>query len=104
MRVDIHQHIWTEPLLEALSARDSMPFVRTSDGLTTLHCCAELPYVIDEAANAPEARAQLVREDGLDLALVAISSPIGIEALPRDEARRLIDAYLAGVADLPSDF
>jgi predicted TIM-barrel fold metal-dependent hydrolase len=104
MRVDIHQHIWTDSLLDALSARDTMPFVRNVDGLTTLHCCAELPYVIHRSANAPETRAQLVREDGLDLALVAISSPIGIEALPRDEARPLIDAYLAGVTELPNEF
>jgi predicted TIM-barrel fold metal-dependent hydrolase len=104
MRVDIHQHIWTEPLLEALAARDAMPFVRTSDGVTTLHCCSELPYVIDHAANASATRAQLVHEDGLDLALVAISSPIGIEALPREEAKALIDAYLDGIAELPREF
>ncbi len=104
MRVDIHQHIWTEQLLDALAARRSMPFVRTSDGVTTLHCCTELPHVIDRAANAPETRARLVHEDGLDLALVAISSPIGIEALPRTEAEPLIDAYLAGVTELPQEF
>ena len=104
MRVDIHQHIWSESLLEALAARDSMPFVRTSDGVTTLHCCSELPYVIDRSANDPEIRARLVREDGLDLAVLAISSPIGIEALPRDEAKPLIAAYLAGVRELPREF
>ncbi len=104
MRVDVHQHIWTEPLLDALSARKATPFVRTSDGVTTLHCCSELPYVIDRAANAPEIRAQLVRDDGLDRALVALSSPIGIEALPRESAQPLLEAHLAGMAELPPEF
>jgi 6-methylsalicylate decarboxylase len=35
---------------------------------------------------------------------VAISSPIGIEALPRDDAFELIEAQLEGVLALPSEF
>jgi 6-methylsalicylate decarboxylase len=104
MRIDIHQHIWTAPLLQRLMARDALPLVRQTNGLTVLHCAAERPYVIDAAAEAATRRAALVREDGLDLALVAISSPIGIEALPRDSALELIDAYLEGGAALPREF
>jgi predicted TIM-barrel fold metal-dependent hydrolase len=55
--------------------------------------------VIDDS---PEQRARLVHQDGLDLALIALSSPVGIEALPRAAARPLIDAHLAGVAALPA--
>ena len=69
-----------------------------------LHCRAEQPYVIDVAAEAPERRAACVHDDGLDRALVAISSPIGIEALPRDEAEELLDAHLEGVLALPDEF
>jgi 6-methylsalicylate decarboxylase len=36
--------------------------------------------------------------------VIAISSPIGIEALPRDEASELIAAHLDGVAALPAEF
>ena len=104
MLIDIHQHIWTEPLLDCLAARDEPPLVRRSDGLTVLHCSAEPPYVIDVEAEAPQRRASLVAEDGLDLALVALSSPIGIEALPRDSALELIEAQLEGVAELPREF
>jgi 6-methylsalicylate decarboxylase len=104
MRVDVHQHIWTAALIDCLSERRDPPFVRHEDGLTVLHCDAEQPYVIDVAAEAPERRAACVREDGLGLALIAISSPIGIEALPRDEALELIDAHLHGVAQLPDVF
>jgi 6-methylsalicylate decarboxylase len=104
MRIDVHQHIWTEALLDALAARDSLPFVRRSDGLTVLYCASEQPYVIDVESEAPFRRASLVRTDGIDLALIALSSPIGIETLPRDDAGELIAAHLAGVASLSEEF
>ena len=81
MRVDVHQHIWTPPLLDALAARHSLPFVRREQGVTVLHSSAERPYVI--GAETVSERARLVRDDGVDLALIAISSPIGIEAPPQ---------------------
>src|SRR3984885_2955951 len=104
MLIDAHQHIWTEPLLAKLAQRDRLPLVRYEDGLTVLHCAAEQAYVIDVEAEAPARRAALVRADGLDRAVIAISSPIGIEALPRAGAVELIDAYLEGVAALPQEF
>src|SRR5689334_3560466 len=104
MRIDLHQHIWTEPLLDALERRDRLPFVRRVDGLTVLHSAGEQPYVIDVASEAPARRAELVHSDGLDLAVVALSSPIGIEALPRYEATELIDAHLSGVMALRPEF
>src|SRR5579884_3909009 len=104
MRVDVHQHMWTGPLLARLRARETPPLVRHTNGLTVLHSGAEQPYVIDVANEALERRAGLVRGDGLDLALIAISSPIGIEALPRDSALELIDAHLDGLAALPREF
>jgi len=104
MKVDLHQHIWTTPLLDKLASRDRVPLVRREDGLTILDSAGELPYVIAVESEAPENRAARVREDGLDLAVVAISSPIGIEALPRESALELIDAHLEGVLSLPSGF
>jgi 6-methylsalicylate decarboxylase len=104
MLVDAHQHIWTRPLLDRLAERDLLPLVRYEDGLTVLHSAAESPYVIDVPAEAPAERAARVHEDGVDLAIVAISSPIGIEALPRESALELIDAHLHGVLALPSEF
>jgi predicted TIM-barrel fold metal-dependent hydrolase len=104
MLVDAHQHIWTKPLLSRLAERDALPLVRDEDGLSVLHSAAESPYVIDVPSEVPEARAARVHRDGLDLAIVAISSPIGIEALPRESALELIDAHLDGVLALPSEF
>jgi 6-methylsalicylate decarboxylase len=104
MQIDVHQHLWTEPLLDSLAARDTLPFVRRSHGLTVLHCAGEQPYLIDLEAEAPERRANLLDADGLDLALVALSSAIGVEALPHCEAEELIDAHLAGALALPDGF
>jgi len=104
MQVDVHQHIWTEPLLDALAARRSLPFVARENGLTIVHCAGESPYIIDTSNETPARRAKLVHDDGLDLAAIALSCPIGVETLPREQASELIDAYLAGVAALPEEF
>lgn len=103
-RVDVHQHVWTAPLLDALAARRLLPFVRRSGSLAVLHCAGEQSYVIDLEAETPARRARLVHADGLDLALVALSSPVGIEALPREQARELIEAHLGGVGALGEEF
>jgi len=34
MKIDVHQHMWTEPLVHALAARSELPFVRRESGLT----------------------------------------------------------------------
>jgi len=81
-----------------------LPFVRHNHGMAVLHCAGEQAWAIDVASETPRGRADLVREDGLDRALIALSSPIGIEALPRDEARELIDAHLNGVTELGPEF
>lgn len=101
---DIHQHVWTTPLLDALAQRESLPFIRRDDGLTVLHSAGELPYVIDTASESRERRAALLRQDGVDLAVVALSSPIGIEVLPRAAASELIAAHLDGVLALGRGF
>jgi 6-methylsalicylate decarboxylase len=104
MRVDVHQHVWTTPLIEALERRQRLPFVRWSAGMCVLHLAGEAPSVLDLADEQPSRRVALLERDGLDLALIALSSPLGIEALPREEAAELIDAHLDGVAALGDSF
>ncbi len=104
MRIDIHQHIWSEPLLEALARREELPFVREEQGLTVLFLAGEHPYVIDLEAESLARRAALVELDGLERALVCPSCPLGIEALPRREALSLIDAYHEGALALGEPF
>jgi 6-methylsalicylate decarboxylase len=104
MAIDLHQHVWTTPLLDALAQRDHLPFVRRTDGLTVLHGGGELPYVIDTAAESADRRAALLDADGVQRAVVAPSSPIGIEGLRHDVAAQLIDAHLDGVLALGARF
>jgi predicted TIM-barrel fold metal-dependent hydrolase len=104
MRTDVHQHLWTEPLIAALERRERLPFVRRSGDLCVIHAAGDLPSRVDLAAERPGRRAELVDADGLDRAYVALSSPLGIEALPRTEAQPLIDAYLDGAVGLPDVF
>ncbi len=80
----------------------ALPLVRRTEGLTVLHSAAERPYVIVE--QSPAARATQLAHEGVDLAVIAISSPIGIETLPRDDAAELIHSHLDGVATLPGPF
>jgi hypothetical protein len=104
MRTDVHQHLWSQPLVEQLAVRRELPFVRLERGLTVLYLAGERPYVIDLAGEAPERRAKLVEQDGLDRALVCLSSPVGIEGLRREQATPLLDAYHEGALGLGGPF
>ena len=104
MRTDLHQHVWTPQLVEALAARRRLPLIDRADGLDMLHADGERPYIVDPGANSAEVRTKLAGHDRLEQVVVALSSPIGIEMLPRAEAGELIDAHLAGLRDLPSAF
>ena len=104
MRADVHQHVWTEPLLDALARRRSPPFLEHSDRLCVVHSAGEHPYAIDPHTERSEKRNELLDSDRLDAAIVAPSSPIGIETLPRDSAQPLIEAHLAGVGALGERF
>jgi len=33
IKIDVHQHVWTEPLVRALASRHELPFVRVEGGL-----------------------------------------------------------------------
>ncbi len=104
MKIDVHQHLWTEPLVEALARRSELPFVRHENGLTILYLAGERPYVIDLSGEDPAERAALIERDGLDRALLCLSSPLGIESLPRRQAVTLIDAYHEGALSLQEPF
>jgi hypothetical protein len=103
-KIDIHQHLWTEPLVAALASRRELPFVRRERGLTVLFLAGERPYVIDLSNEDPAHRAALVERDGLDRALLCLSSPLGIECLPREHALPLLDAYHEGALGLDGPF
>ena len=98
--VDVHQHLWPAALIEGLRGRRETPRLHG----WTLELAGEPESEIDSAAHDPAARAAQAVEDGLDVALVSLSSPLGIEALPPDEAGPLLAAYHDGVLGLPAPF
>ncbi|MEV6565833.1 amidohydrolase [Streptomyces kronopolitis] len=100
MPTDVHQHLWPPGFLALLRARETPPRL---DGWT-LHLPGEAPYTVDPADHDIAARARLARADGLDRALVSLSSPLGIEDLPPAEAAPLLAAFHDGALDLPAPF
>jgi predicted TIM-barrel fold metal-dependent hydrolase len=104
LRVDIHQHLWPEPLLQALSRRGEPPMIERRGTGWIARLQGEPDAPLELADHDPGRRAALVEADGLDRALVAPSAPLGIEALPAAEAEPLLAAYHDGVAELPARF
>lgn len=102
--IDIHQHLWPEPLLRELSRRRDPPRLERRATGWVLRLQGEPETPVDLADHDPERRAALVGADGLERALVAPSVPLGIEALPAGEAEPLLAAYHDGVAALPAAF
>ncbi|HEU5332883.1 MAG TPA: hypothetical protein VFU73_08970 [Actinocrinis sp.] len=100
MRIDVHQHLWSPPFVEALRARSGPP--RLSGW--TLELAGEPAYRVAPQDHEIGRRLELNRADGLDLALVSLSSPLGIELLPPDEAAPLLEAYHEGALALPDGF
>lgn len=100
MPTDVHQHIWPPALIELLRSRTTPPYL---DGWT-LHLAGEPPYAVDPVGHDPAARTRLAVTDGLDLGLVSLSSPLGIEYLPPAEADPLLSAFHDGALALPTPF
>jgi hypothetical protein len=100
VHVDIHQHVWPGALIEELRRRTQPP------SLTgwTLHTAGEQPFEVSSADHDIARRAAQAARDGLDLALISMSSPLGIEYLPAAEASPLLDAYHDGVSELGPPF
>ena len=98
--IDVHQHLWPRELIGALRARRRPPRLRG----WTLELDGEPDYEVDPGDHAVEARRAQAVEDGLEIALVSLSSPLGIETLPPDEAGELLAAYHDGVLALPAPF
>jgi 6-methylsalicylate decarboxylase len=102
--VDVHQHLLGEALVEALSRRTEPPMlVRRREGWT-FKVGAEPDSVLTFAATDAELRRVELGEDGIDRALVALSTALGIETLPADESIALIEAHHEGIAALPPEF
>jgi hypothetical protein len=102
--IDIHQHLWPEPLLRALAQRHEPPMLLRGGRGWALRLHGEAEALVDLEDHDPERRAALAAADGCGRVLIAPSVPLGIEALPAGEAEPLLAAYHEGVAALPAPF
>src|SRR3954451_10221484 len=93
---DCHQHLWPEGLIEELRRRSHGPRLRGWD----LHLDGEPTYAVDPAAHDLTARRRTDAADGVELTLLSLSSPLGIESMGPDEAAPLLAAWHALADDL----
>jgi hypothetical protein len=100
MSVDIHQHLWPAPFIEALRARRSRPRLDGWD----LHLPGEPAYAVAPAQHDPAARAELAAADGHELVCIAPSAVLGLDRLPPAQAAELAEAWLEGALALPAPF
>jgi hypothetical protein len=101
---DVHQHLWPEELLALLGRRRRPPHLRREGSDWVVRLRGEPEAVVDLTAHRPARRLESLAADGLGRALVCNSSPLGIEALPGDEADPLIRAFNDGALALPPAF
>jgi 6-methylsalicylate decarboxylase len=103
LQIDVHPHLWPESLLAELARRRGAPRLRRRRDGWVVEVPGEPDAAVELADHDPDRRVDVLRADGLDRAYVALSSPLGIEALPPDAARPLLDAWHEGAAALPAE-
>jgi len=94
--VDVHQHLWPEPLVEVLARRQRPP--RLSG--TLLELAGERASEVDLRAHDLGARLALLDRCEIDVAVVSLPPTLGIDGLPEDEGTELVAAYESGILEL----
>ncbi|HTT94339.1 MAG TPA: hypothetical protein VMF55_06675 [Solirubrobacterales bacterium] len=102
--VDVHQHLLGEPLIAALARRKAAPRLIARREGWTFRLAAEPDSILAPEATDAELRRADLEADGIDRALVALSTALGIESLPGAEAAALIEAHHQGLEELPVEF
>jgi hypothetical protein len=93
MHVDIHQHIWPDALVEKLRRRSWQPRLHGR----TLLTADEPPFAVNPADHDAAARPKHAAHDDMGLAVIGLSSPLGIEYLQPEDSQPLLDAYHGGI-------
>lgn len=90
--IDLHQHFWPEPLLEALARRERPP--RLSGAVLELD--GERASEIDLGAHDLAARLALLDRCEIDVAVISLQPTLGLD----DE---LVDAYERGIREVAAE-
>ncbi|HEV7482471.1 MAG TPA: hypothetical protein VGO13_05165 [Solirubrobacterales bacterium] len=103
-KVDVHQHLLSESLIAELARRRRPPaLVRRREGWT-FRVSGEPDSILSFDATNVALRSVELRRGNFDRALVALSTALGIETLPGEEAVPLLEAHHLGIETLPADF
>jgi hypothetical protein len=97
--IDVHQHLWPPGFVDELRRRSRPPRLVG----WTLHLPGEPPYDVRARDHDIAVRSQA---EGVDaaLALVSLSSPLGLEDLGADDAGELLRVWHKEAAELPAPF
>lgn len=101
IRIDVHQHLWTERLCAALARRCAPPQLRARGDTWVLELAGEEPFSLSGGPQDAARRAAVLEDAGVDLAVVALSTALGVETLPGDEARDVLAAWDEDADELP---
>jgi hypothetical protein len=102
--VDVHQHLLSEPLIAELARRRRPPALVRRPGGWTFRVAGEPDSILSFEATDVELRGEDLRRDGVDRALVALSTALGVETLPAEQAAPLLEAHHQGLDALPARF
>jgi hypothetical protein len=94
--IDVHQHLWPEPLVEQLARRRDPPRLVGS----TLEVPGEPAVEVDLDAHRLETRLALLDRCGIEVAVVSLPPTLGAGVLPDDEWDELAEAYERGILEL----
>ena len=94
--VDVHQHLWPEPFVSALSRRSEPPCLRGR----VLRLAGAPDTPVDLGEHRLETRLRRLDAAGTDVALVSLQPTLGLDGLPPEEAQGLVETYHAGVREL----
>ena len=98
--VDVHQHLWPEAVLRVLERRSGLPKARWQDDCWRIELPAEPAFDVDPRDHDPDERARGLT---VDRAVVALSSPVGLEALPARDALAVLAAWQEAATALPPE-
>lgn len=98
--VDVHQHLWPEAVLRVLERRSAPPRARWQDNRWRIELPGEPAFDVDPHNHDLDERAPSLT---VDRVIVALSSPVGLEALPARDALAVIAAWQEAATALPPE-
>ncbi len=84
--IDVHQHLWPQPLIDVLAARTAPP---AAPGIDARAAGRRRVCEVDLGAHDVDARIALLDRNEIDVAVISLAPTLGYAELPEDDAREL---------------